>query len=306
MHSHGREAGFEAWVESRQGKKRLVTQKPGTETDPPYAQCFLETIDEAFAITVNKSEARHPHSDWQLQIYVDGRRLENFAWLKPSKTLMCDSIHTERDGRTYQSELLFTPLATTDDPTSVTLDAEKGKELGSIVITLERGTMVPSGFHRIPVTNIEPLIGDEKAKKMAYTVKSRELQAVPDVVTPTCHFIPCRNGGIFYKFVFNYRPRAVLVRMGLIDEPEPEIEPAPASALVVIAPRRKRKILHVVDLSDEESEDGEQDARRRIEVKKEKKQKRIEYLEEQLLKANERLRRQSGASTPIDLTVDDE
>ncbi|WWD16480.1 hypothetical protein CI109_100906 [Kwoniella shandongensis] len=276
MHSHGEIVGLEAWVQSKKDKKRL-----GENGEAPYSQCFIEIIDEPFAIVVK--QPREDSSDWKTTLWIDGQVVGVWAWPREYLTLAPDAMVIRRGGELCKADLCFTPLETTDDKNEVTLDKERAKQLGSIVITLEKG-----------------ILADEKEKKLSYTVKTGEARVIPEIPTAQYSFIPSHKGGITYRFVFNYRPRALLVKMGLIEAPEPPSPPAPVPA------RNKRKHVEIVDSS---GEDEEEDRKPKITVKKEKEQKRIEYLEEQLRLLSDRLRRQSGNTSdngPIDLTQDDD
>ncbi|WVR03784.1 hypothetical protein IAU60_000779 [Kwoniella sp. DSM 27419] len=218
MLSQGEGKGFEAWVEEAVSRKRLneyeVEHHAAAGEDPAYAECFLETVEKPFRITVKKLPALRIHSDWECHCYVDGNSLDYPVWHKAHKSIDWDFIQEERAGRLHKSAL---KQMTTDDPDLVTLhlDADTLETIGVIEITLRRGGYSADGRKRKPVTSVETGIVHEKTKKFLYTIAGGDSHVDRVETTDYWTFRPYGDGELFYRFVFKYRAGPVLEKLGV-------------------------------------------------------------------------------------------
>ncbi|WWD05695.1 hypothetical protein V865_003776 [Kwoniella europaea PYCC6329] len=277
MLAQGPAVGLEAWVEGKDDRKRLneyqVQHHPARNGKSSYTECFLETIDERFVITVSKRDHPLARQDFRTSLSVDGSMIDQVAWLKTSSRLEWAELWEKHGDKARRSSLKFAPLPTTDDPTKVTIDPQAMKELGWIEITLELG-------------------------EFAYSVTSAESTVceLPSILHYA--FTPDKNRKFTHRFVFRYRPRPVLVQMGIIDEPEQAPSPPPPR------PARKRKS-DVIDI--EVTPEGEGEAG---DVKPDLNAKRVRYLEEQVRLLADQLKRSRNGSNVkddvVDLTLDDD
>ncbi|WVQ93462.1 hypothetical protein IAU59_000536 [Kwoniella sp. CBS 9459] len=316
MLSHGKDAGFEAWVEGRDDKKRLneyqIEHHPAENGDPAYTECFLETIDEPFRIVVDKLPQLRIKSDWDCTCRVDGINLRATVWPKKEPRYARDHIiQSQTKGGNIKSSFRFAPLATTDDTAAVTLTSEALRAIGTIQIILRRGSYTYSGMGSwAGVAKLQPGIANEKSKK------TTDHQAAASGNVRKYSFSPYSGRGMStYRFLFKYRPRAELVRTRVIDEPEPEEVFAASQA----GPSKKRKrISNTIDLTlsgdeDEDELDVKVDVKPELEVDKDIKPnihaRRNGYLEErvqELIAENKRLREAERAkASAVDLTSDD-
>ncbi|WVF65815.1 hypothetical protein IAT40_000552 [Kwoniella sp. CBS 6097] len=292
MLSNGKGKGFEAWVESKDDRVRLneyqVEHHPARDGKSAYTECFLETIDEPFRIKVTKLASLRIKSDWECSCLIDGKNLSYNIWFERHIAKRWKSVYQEENGQYYKCSLLFSPLSTTDDKSKVTIDSSAWSTMGSIELVLKKGKYRPSYKLGLHVGSSAQGTADEKAKKFAYTVSTGERELVPNTAVTSYTFTPSGSGEVFYRFVFKYRPRAVLVQTRIIDEPEPE-EPA--------RPRkRKHANESAIALEGEEEEDDVKPSLA----------KRLKYLEgrvQELNSENKRLRAGgSSANDSIDLT----
>ncbi|WVQ64946.1 uncharacterized protein L199_003116 [Kwoniella botswanensis] len=277
MLAQGQAVGLEAWVQGKDDRKRLneyqVQHHPAKKGESSYTECFLETIDEAFVITLFKRDHPLASQDFRTSLFVDGSMIDQVAWLKTSSRLEWAEVWEKHEDKARRSSLKFAPLPTTDDPAKVTIDPLTMKELGSIEITLEPG-------------------------EFAYSVTSAESTVCEPPSVLHYAFTPGKNRKFTHRFLFRYRPRPVLVQMGIIDEPEPSPPPPPPR------PARKRKA-DVVDIEATSEGDGEEG-----DVKPDLNAKRVKYLEEQVKLLADQLKRSRNGSRDedevVDLTLDDD
>ncbi|WWC68599.1 uncharacterized protein I206_102529 [Kwoniella pini CBS 10737] len=307
------EAGFEAWVAKKDSDERLneyqITHHPAADGQPPYSECFLETIDEPFEIKIAKkliARGRHlvkrfgktTHMGHRSECTIDGQRLSHSLWKEKYKDHCWSQIleNDEEEGRCYSSCLKFAPLQTTDDPDQVNIDNDRLKNLGLIEITITKGLWVEQGAMRggrKQKNKLTNAIADERAKN---TVDRREV-ANP-YRRPGCDFVPS-TALPDYKFVFKYRPRASLIIAGIIDEPTPPPSPRLARRLTG---KRKRSSEAVESIPLKEEIDD---------IKPHLDRKRVKYLEEQVQMLSSELRtvrsggRGQSRADPVDLTLDD-
>nr|XP_019050416.1 hypothetical protein I302_00848 [Kwoniella bestiolae CBS 10118]OCF29346.1 hypothetical protein I302_00848 [Kwoniella bestiolae CBS 10118] len=213
---------------------------------------------------------------FQAKAYVDGNILESRAWLRYRLSQVWDKVY-ERDGGDFKrSSLQFSPIPTTDDPTLVTIDPITMSKIGTIEIDLEEGTLVETGVQEARSSQLSSGTVYEKGKKFAYSVSGSDSTVceIPKVMHYT--FVPDSHKKFTHRFIFRYRPRAVLVQMRIIDEPEPSLTPAPR-------PARKRK-LDAIDV--DATPEGEDE-----DVKPDLNAKRVKYLEEQVKHLADQLKR---------------
>ncbi|WWC60343.1 uncharacterized protein I303_102914 [Kwoniella dejecticola CBS 10117] len=301
MLSQGPSAGFEAWVEGKDHKNCLnehqIEHHPKAETQPPYTECFLETIDEAFTINLRRMSDCKCKYDLQVFLYIDGSKIEKgIAWRPQISQLVQwqDTTH-EREGKLYTSSFQFAPMPTTDDLAKVTIDPVAMKKLGTIEITLECGRYTEAGYGDRGTSSLVEGTMSEKAKKFAYSVGTTDSTEYKTSQEMHWTFFPKGNRRLFHRFVFKYRPKAVLEQMRIIDTPEDE-QTTPA-------PQRKRKRSSaVIDLADEEEsivkEEGEED------VKPNLRAKRVKYLEEQVRMLTGQLKQKEKGKKANDGVVD--
>ncbi|WRT65739.1 uncharacterized protein IL334_002687 [Kwoniella shivajii] len=298
MLSDGDGAGFEAWVEGKNSKIRLnehqVRHQAGNDGGPPYTECFLETNDEPFRIKIQKSPSTHGQSDYRCRAYVDGTLLGPSVWRSENESMGWDHIYQKSGGEHFSVSLQFSPISD-----EVTLDLSKMKSIGNIELVLEKGAFRFKRRGRDSITDLVNGTADEKSKKGTIPEKTEESQV--DYYT----FIPSKRDKHFYRFVFKYRPRVVLVQTRIIDEPEIE----DSATAPMIRPKRKRYsgVIDMVDTDEEkvkEEEEEEEDTKPNI------KAKRIKYLEDQvrLLSSENKQLREGGSSIrdPVDLTFDED
>ncbi|WVQ93454.1 hypothetical protein IAU59_000528 [Kwoniella sp. CBS 9459] len=169
MKSEGEGKGFEAWVESRDGRVRLneyqVEHHPTRDGKSAYTECYLETIDDPIRIKVAKLPTLTLKTDWSCRCSIDGNDLSYSVWLAKFPTHRWKRIYQKDGNQHYICSLQFSPLPTTDDATQVTIKPTAWKDLGSIEITLQRGTWSPSRPHGLNVSDLTEGTADEKSKK---------------------------------------------------------------------------------------------------------------------------------------------
>ncbi|WVW80183.1 hypothetical protein I302_102160 [Kwoniella bestiolae CBS 10118] len=299
MLSEGTAAGLEAWIEGKDDKKPLneyqVQHHKAKNGESSYTECFLETTDDPFTINIRKVSGSMEKKQFQAKAYVDGNILESRAWLRYRLSQVWDKVY-ERDGGDFKrSSLQFSPIPTTDDPTLVTIDPITMSKIGTIEIDLEEGTLVETGVQEARSSQLSSGTVYEKGKKFAYSVSGSDSTVceIPKVMHYT--FVPDSHKKFTHRFIFRYRPRAVLVQMRIIDEPEPSLTPAPR-------PARKRK-LDAIDV--DATPEGEDE-----DVKPDLNAKRVKYLEEQVKHLADQLKRSRNGSKDqdevVDLTFDDD
>nr|XP_019012042.1 uncharacterized protein I206_02880 [Kwoniella pini CBS 10737]OCF50823.1 hypothetical protein I206_02880 [Kwoniella pini CBS 10737] len=335
------EAGFEAWVAKKDSDERLneyqITHHPAADGQPPYSECFLETIDEPFEIKIAKkliARGRHlvkrfgktTHMGHRSECTIDGQRLSHSLWKEKYKDHCWSQIleNDEEEGRCYSSCLKFAPLQTTDDPDQVNIDNDRLKNLGLIEITITKGLWVEQGAMRggrKQKNKLTNAIADERAKKFAYTVNTVDRREVANPYRrPGCDFVPS-TALPDYKFVFkvlpsesffnnsrNYRQvcsfligwfYSSLMSSQFIDEPTPPPSPRLARRLTG---KRKRSSEAVESIPLKEEIDD---------IKPHLDRKRVKYLEEQVQMLSSELRtvrsggRGQSRADPVDLTLDD-
>ncbi|WVF65819.1 hypothetical protein IAT40_000556 [Kwoniella sp. CBS 6097] len=305
--------GFEAWIETKDNKKRLneyrVKHHPAQDGKSAYTECFLETVDEPFRIKISKLPSIKWKRDWKCRCLIDG--------------------HDEED-QYYTTELRFAPLPTTDDAAQVTLDPKAWNTLGSIELALSRGRLVDAGDGGPVVATLTQGTANEKAKKFPYTVKTGDRQALCSSLHSMCRFYEAFPGDIYYRFLFKYRAQAVLVKLHIIDEPvlqqahqsSPSVltaveqeegsladkavsqMDAGSSVFRATAVKREKKRPRLEGLIIDLSPDDEVYKAEKIAAAK-----RMKFLEDQnraLRSENKRLRAgNTSVDEPIDLTSDD-
>ncbi|WVW80182.1 hypothetical protein I302_102159 [Kwoniella bestiolae CBS 10118] len=159
-----------------------ISSYPSSEQDPARTECFLETIDQPYAICIKKLPDLAYKGDWRCHTFIDG----------------------------------FSPLLTTDEKENITLTLDNLKDLATIVIKLTPGTWKPSpNVQRRKGVELNAKVGDEKAKNLT---DSKEVYAGP---TPHSHFYSAQSE-VFYQFTFDYRSRVKLKLKRVIEEPEEE------------------------------------------------------------------------------------
>ncbi|WWD05693.1 hypothetical protein V865_003774 [Kwoniella europaea PYCC6329] len=315
-------AAFEAWVGDKETGERLneyqIEHHPAEDGQPAWSECFLETIDEPFQIKVVKTDldsasgrgSRSSHRQAKQGIScvctIDGESLSYSIWFDDSKSHGWTSVYEkdEMDGKVYKASLNFAPLPTTDEVDKITIDDNKLKQLGVIEITIHKGYYMPAGPAGIKCSNIKVGTADEKAKKFSYTVgtSNREEVRETDKVRTSYTFYPYHPLVKDYRFVFKYRPRAMLVHSGIINEPPPL--PQRLSGPPRNNSKRKRNSEHseVTLISDDENEGRD--------VKPDLERKRVKYLEDQVKKLSSELNnlKKGGKSKvdAVDLTLDDD
>ncbi|OCF57876.1 hypothetical protein L486_03897 [Kwoniella mangroviensis CBS 10435] len=196
MFSKGSEEGFEAWVESKDKRERLIEHQEcyhlSSADQSPRTECFLETIDQPYIICIKKLPNLAYKGDWKCDIWVDG------------------------------SSLKFSPLLTTSDQEDVTLTQSEIKRLGTIIIQLTPGTWKLVGAGPPQGIKINPKVGDEKAKKFAHTTSLTDSRPVHYTSSNLYRFLPTQPEKISYQFTFKYRSRVKLKLMRVIEEAEDE------------------------------------------------------------------------------------
>ncbi|WVF65837.1 hypothetical protein IAT40_000574 [Kwoniella sp. CBS 6097] len=306
MLSQGKDAGFEAWVEGRDDKKRLnehqIQHHPAKNGRSAYAECFLETIDDPFRIVVEKLPPLRNKSGWECVRCVDGVDLKQPVWLKEADRIEKDTVYqSSTQAGIIQSALKFAALPVSDDKTKITLNAEALQKLGTIEIILERGTCTYAGKGAFDTAILQRGVADEKGRKFAYSRPPKKKRKYT--------FKAYRgNGPSSYRFLFKYRPRAELVRTRIIDEPDEPDDDEPKAG-----PSKKRKrISNTIDLTLSEDED-ELEVKPKLEPNEDVKPnihaRRNNYLEERvqdLIAENKRLREANSANiSAVDLTLND-
>ncbi|OCF57875.1 hypothetical protein L486_03896 [Kwoniella mangroviensis CBS 10435] len=302
MLAQGPAVGVEAWVEGKDDKKRLnehqVQHHPAKNGESSYTECFLETIDEAFVITLSKSDHRFDRHAFRSSLFIDGSVVKNTAWLKDSPSMEWDEVWEKEGNQMKKSYLKFAPLPTTDDQTKVTIDPLTMKSLGTIEITLERGKFRESGVQQVHTHQLKNGTIHEKGKKFAYSVTAADSTVCERPSMMHYTFTPDQNRKFTHRFIFRYRPRPVLVQMGIIDEPEPSPPPTPPRA----ARKRNADAIDIEAISEGEGEEGD--------VKPDLNAKRVKYLEEQVRLLADQLKRTRNGSKDkddvVDLTLDDD
>ncbi|WVQ78859.1 hypothetical protein IAT38_000950 [Cryptococcus sp. DSM 104549] len=246
MRSEGLYEGFEAWVEGKEDGIRLneyeyqIRQHERSGTRGPHATCYLETIDKPFRVKVQKTAPFANSRDWNVIFKLDGVEMKGCAW-QPFNT---------------QSDLMFSPVPTTDDANKISLTGEDMKAVGIIEITFSYGVVTPGYVGEIAPAVVKTGVANEKAKKFAYSVKSTNAKRVVGPQTTQCsNFQPSPDGRNWFTFVFNYRSRHVLVKTHVIDEPEPQaalaLAPRPPARPAVPARRSgERGAVRVIDMDD--------------------------------------------------------
>ncbi|WVF65818.1 hypothetical protein IAT40_000555 [Kwoniella sp. CBS 6097] len=287
----GNGEGFEAVVENKTTSESLnehqIQHHPAQDGKSAYTECYLETIDEPFRIKISKLPTMDLVTDWHCRCTIDGHDLDYPIWYNSVPFHDWDKVYQDEGGQVYSSDLIFAPLPTTDDKDEITFDPLAWNTLGSIELVLRRGAFTPSAMAKPFVASLTQGTADEKAKKFAYTVG--------------------HPGETYYRFIFKYRPRAVLIQHHIIEEPEVK-EPPP------LLRQRKRARTSVdtlqgqtkedeTDIDGDNSDDDESDESGDV---KPDVTKRMRLLEEQvrnLRSENERLRAgDSSFDEPIDLT----
>ncbi|WVQ64948.1 uncharacterized protein L199_003118 [Kwoniella botswanensis] len=312
-------AAFEAWVGDKATGERLneyqIEHHPAEDGQPAWSECFLETIDEPFRIEVvkmgldsasgrgSRSSHRQAKQGISCVCTFDGESLSYSIWFDDSKSHGWSGVYEkdEMDGKVYKACLNFAPLPTTDEVDKITIDDNKLKQLGVIEIMIHKGYYMPAGPSGIKCTNIKVGTADEKAKKTSNREEVYDTYKARTSYT----FYPYHPLVKDYRFVFKYRPRAMLVHSGIINEPPP---PPPLTQWLSGPHRsnskRKRNFEHseVTLISDDEIVGRD--------VKPDLERKRVKYLEDQVKKLSSELNnlKKGGKSKvdAVDLTLDDD
>ncbi|WVQ64943.1 uncharacterized protein L199_003113 [Kwoniella botswanensis] len=213
---------LESWIEGKSTQKRLnehcIEYKPPSKDAGAITSCFLETSPEPFVIRLKRSEKLFPGDDFRAICEVDGKDIGFSIWRGDRLEYEWKAVWERRDGQLYQSSLIFDTLATTDDPSKVDISVRDLENIGTIVITLTRGTTRTSRKR-----NEIELFDKVKGKAMenqgflssvgtTESVKGEEWQPVFYDFTPSGSGIP------HHQFVFKYRPARVLKYLGMIDQ----------------------------------------------------------------------------------------
>ncbi|WVQ64945.1 uncharacterized protein L199_003115 [Kwoniella botswanensis] len=201
MFSKGSGEGFEAWVESKDKKERLIEHQVchhlSSADQTPRTECFLETIDQPYIICIKKLPSLVYKGDWKCDIWVDGVHLQSHSiWHSFVEIDRVKEVLEHKGGQFHESSLKFSPLLTTSDQENVTLTQSDIKHLGTIIVQLTPSTWKLVGAGPPQGVKINPKVGDEKAKNLSLT-DSR-------------------------PFTFNYRSRVKLKLMRVIEEAENE------------------------------------------------------------------------------------
>ncbi|WWD05698.1 hypothetical protein V865_003779 [Kwoniella europaea PYCC6329] len=213
---------LESWIEGKSTQKRLnehcIEYKPPSKDTGSITSCFLETSPEPFVIRLKRSENLFPGDDFRAICEVDGKDIGFSIWRADRLEYEWKAVWERRDGDLYQSSLKFDTLATTDDPSKVDISVRDLENIGTIVITLTRGTTRTSRkrneielFNRVKGKAMENQ-GFLSSVGTTESVKGEEWQPVFYDFTPSGSGIP------YHQFVFKYRPARVLKFLGLIDQ----------------------------------------------------------------------------------------
>ncbi|OCF31668.1 hypothetical protein I316_06673 [Kwoniella heveanensis BCC8398] len=240
-----------------------VKHHPAEDGKSAYTECFLETIHEPIRIAVSKLPTLKINSDWQCRCLIDGHDLSYPVWLKNSPYDRWKSIYEQDGDQYYQCSLQFSPIPTTDSVEQVTIKTTALENLGNIEISLERGWYIQSIPVGLTVSALTAGVADEKAKKRAVGVRlwcmlpyivltlticsAGDRTVVSNKTRTSYTFLPHTYGETYYRFIFKYRPRIVLQKAHIIDEPELEQPAMPR--------KRKRAASPTVTLVDSEVEE---------------------------------------------------
>ncbi|WWC96925.1 hypothetical protein V866_003800 [Kwoniella sp. B9012] len=212
---------LESWIEGKSTQKRLSEHcieyiHPSKDTSS-ITSCFLETSPEPFVIRLKRSEKLFPGDDFRAICKVDGKDIGFSIWRADRLEYEWKAVWERRDGQLYQSSLIFDTLATTDDPSKVDISVRDLENIGTIVITLTRGTTRISRkrneielFNRVKGKAMENQ-GFLSSVGTTESVKGEEWQPV------FYDFTPSESGIPYHQFVFKYRPARVLKYLGMID-----------------------------------------------------------------------------------------
>ncbi|WVQ78863.1 hypothetical protein IAT38_000954 [Cryptococcus sp. DSM 104549] len=164
-------SGLEVWVETKDGGVRLNEyqvehQRPSASSaHKGRTTCYLETTDEPFIICIKRNQAWSQGYDWQINHTIDGAS-QMLAYLKTAENPgKFKRIVEKVDGVMCESDLVFSPLATTDDPDKVNMSAEDMKNCGVIEISLSFGTYVKTSSGAYDTMSLKAGVAHEKAKK---------------------------------------------------------------------------------------------------------------------------------------------
>ncbi|WVR03783.1 hypothetical protein IAU60_000778 [Kwoniella sp. DSM 27419] len=304
MRSEGKSKGFEAWVEGREDQRRLneyqIQHREARGDDPAYTECYLETIDEPFAIVVRKTSKMNITSQWKASCHVDGIYLGQSYWSQTVSSRRWNDLAVTSDDGVKLATLRFGPMATTDDPSKVTLKGEQLKRIGTIEIELRAGTWQHSGRGPAKGVSLKPGTAAEKAKKMGYNVIAVVQGPTSGNVNRDTYTFKPANSTAYHKFIFKYLPRVELLRIRIIEEsPKPQ-----DSATTLQRSHKRKRPSSAYDLTSPDESGGAN-----ADVKPDLIAQRIRYLEEQvraLSGENKRLRTTGpqAEDESIDLTLD--
>ncbi|WWD05696.1 hypothetical protein V865_003777 [Kwoniella europaea PYCC6329] len=223
MFSKGSGEGFEAWVERKDKKERLIEHQVcyhlSSADQSPRTECFLETVDQPYHICIKKLPSLVYKGDWKCDIWVDGVHLPSHSiWHSFVEINRVKDVLENKGGQFHESSLKFSPLLTTSDRETVTLTQSDIKHLGTIIIQLTPGTWKLVGAGPLQDVKINPKVGDEKAKNLSLT----DSRPVHYTSSNLYKFLPTQPKKISYQFTFNYRSRVKLKLMRVIEEAEDE------------------------------------------------------------------------------------
>ncbi|WWC60342.1 uncharacterized protein I303_102913 [Kwoniella dejecticola CBS 10117] len=280
MISQGIDAIFKSWIVAVERKVKFNEYQPqhypAVNGTLPSTECFLEVSDEPFRIVIKKKSDDH-------------------------SKLRLDRVYEKREGKTFESALRFSPLATPDDQAAVTLNGAQLMHLGRIDVVFRYGSFPPIGKGSHQGREVAAGIADENS---ATTKPSKEV-VLPEKLLWTCDSASNWEGKVGYRFVFNYRPGIVLRQMGIIEAtPKPIVEQSVSQGKKRARPQDVDSARSDVDELKEEEE---------TDVKPDMQASRDRYLEDQvkmLSSQNKQLRKKGATKIPkkevIDLSIDSE
>ncbi|OCF57878.1 hypothetical protein L486_03899 [Kwoniella mangroviensis CBS 10435] len=212
---------LESWIEGKSTQKRFnehcIEYKPSSDDTSAITSCFLETSSEPFVIRLKRSETLFPGDDFRAICEVDGKDIGFSIWRADRLEYDWKAVWERRDGQLYESSLTFDTLATTDDPSEVNISVRDLENIGTIVITLTRGTTKISRKGK----GIE-LFNKVRGKAMENrgfltSVTTIESEAEEEWQPVFYDFTPSGSGIPYHRFVFKYRPAGVLKYLGKIE-----------------------------------------------------------------------------------------
>ncbi|WVQ78121.1 hypothetical protein IAT38_000202 [Cryptococcus sp. DSM 104549] len=194
----------------------------GMEGGVPFSECYLETIDEPFDITLSRTGDLLTTCDINAFTDIDGQHIKSMSMADGRATAHFGTYkYADEEGRLVQSVLRFRPLPTTDDPDEATVTEAQVDRLGTVEVTFRMGERREfwvdgrggrGGGMRRNSRALEVGVADERIKKMAYAVTtsdampcSRRQENNRDTKTVWEYFGP--NGGWVYRMYFHVSPQ---------------------------------------------------------------------------------------------------